>query len=289
MDLPASWQRSINHSMAAITSHQDASRKGVGATAHGVATLRGLEKLQKENAMFHDPYADLLGGEVGAAFVQSFESKPEYAPYGLIDGIAVRTNKIDSEISCAINLDNFDQICVLGAGLDTRPWRLTKDVERSVHYFEVDFQELFDFKLPILNNAGATSTFEYHNVVADLSLPIWPEVLIKSGFDATKRTLWQLEGLIGYLTEDEANALFRTISGTLSAQGSRVVATFLTPATKARTHMHRFFPENPLAFVNGHGWVGEQEEIEKLGERYNRPIRDRCMEGYYIVVANLVY
>lgn len=96
-----------------------------------------------------------------------------------------------------------------------------------------------------------------------------------------------MEGLIGYLTEEEASALFHILSTELSAKNSRIVATFLTPACRTSTDMHRFFPENPLSFVNSHGWTGEQDEIDTVALKYNRPLHDKFMSGYFFVVVNL--
>jgi methyltransferase (TIGR00027 family) len=244
-----------------------------------------MEDTYGEEALFRDPYAALMGGDVGRAFVAKKNSLG--SELGIIDGLAVRTRKIDDEMIKGYKNDGFKQICVLGAGLDTRAWRLPNDSNHDIKYFEVDFPELFDYKLPLLATAEAVSQFNYHSVVADLSLPAWPDVLIASGFDPSQPTLWLLEGLIGYLTEEEANSLFERISNTLSAKGSRMVATFLTPLTKTKTDMHRFFPVDPLGWCSGHGWSGVQRDIETIGVALGRPIRDRSMEGYYILVINL--
>jgi methyltransferase (TIGR00027 family) len=208
--------------------------------------------------------------------------------HGRVDGIAVRTRKIDDEIIKGYSKNGYRQICVLGAGLDTRAWRLSNDSKHGIKYFEVDFPELFAYKLPLLETAGAVSSFEYHSVIADLSLSVWPEMLIAAGFDVTQPTIWLLEGFIGYLTEDEANSLFEKISGSLSAKGSRMVATFLTPVTKTSTGMHRFFPEDPLLWCGGHGWSGVQTDIHKIGEELGRPLSPDHMVGYFIVVVDLL-
>eukprot|EP01034_Spumella_vulgaris_P035665 gene35665-43979_t len=162
---------------------------------------------------------------------------------------------------------------------------LFKDPYASLMSGEV---ELFDYKLPILTEAGAVSPFDYRNVFADLSLPGWPEVLIAAGFDPAQPTLWLLEGFLGYLTEEEANNLFEKISKTLSAKGSRMVITFLTPATKTSTGMHRFFPENPLSWCNGHGWTGVQTDIHVIAKELGRSLPASRMEGYFIVVIDLL-
>ncbi len=186
--------------MAETCSHHDVSRKGVGVTAHFVAALRSIEN-DKDVAvrLFRDPYAGVLAGELGARSASKMfnsavtSDKPENSevkvvPLGLIEGVAIRTRKIDDETIKYLIQEPLLQICVLGAGLDTRPWRIdlsetdhsTVDISRF-NYFEVDFPEMFDYKLPLLQTANAVSKFNYVSVVADLSVSGWTEKLISAG------------------------------------------------------------------------------------------------------------
>jgi O-methyltransferase involved in polyketide biosynthesis len=104
-------------------------------------------------------YAEALAGEIGKKYVEGKHGTPTKT---MTDGLAVRTRRIDDEL----NRNTLTQICVFGAGLDTRPWRLKKPflVDEPMHYFEVDFPEIFEFKLKILQEMGAASEFEYHSV-----------------------------------------------------------------------------------------------------------------------------
>lgn len=253
--------------MAAECSHQDETRKGVSSTAHGVASLRAMEaQLDPSVQLFSDPYATILGGEVGQKFINLMTERVDKTPYALIDGLAVRTKRIDDEVrEC-----RFSQICVPGAGLDARPWRLKKPIDGPVHYYEVDFPEIFNFKLNALKGANATTEYEYHSVNTDLSLDSWCNDLIAAGFDVTQPTLFIMEGLINYLTKEEADSLFTKITTILAARGSKLIMTCMTPSVKSGTDMHRFKPEVPIDFVTSHGWTGYQEEINAIGIRFNR-------------------
>lgn len=275
-------------------SHQDESRRSVGDTAFAVACARGMEfDTHGEDALFHDPYATLLAVDIGMTMMKTICAKRpgDLATEleRLVAMVAVRTRKLDDEIVKGIH-DNFRQICIVGAGLDTRAWRLQKNVEHPVSFFEIDFPEIFEHKLTILKAANASTCFDYHAVCADLSIPEWHSQLTASGFDVTKPTLWLLEGLIGYLTEEEANSMFRCISSTLSAKNSRIIATFVTRADRNVTSMHRFFPPNPLDWVKGYGWMGEQDVIENIAPQYGRKFStevDATGTGYYVLVADL--
>ncbi len=133
------------------------------------------------------------------------------ATIGMINGLSVRTKRIDDELE----KNNLTQICVFGAGLDTRPWRIKKpsSVADPIHYFEVDFPEVFAFKLATLHDAGAVSEYEY-SVGTDLSVSGWSQVLIDSGFNPNIPTFFILEGFVNYLTVDEVTAFFNILSKT---------------------------------------------------------------------------
>jgi len=272
--------------MAAVCSHKDEERKGVSVTAHGVAYMRSVEDhVAPELRLFHDPYAAILGGEEGKSFIESrHKGKPAI---NLVNGLSVRTRRIDDEFKDSQLL----QICVFGAGLDTRPWRLKKTVHHPVDYFEVDFPEIFAFKIPTLEAANAVSEFIYHAVNTDLSLNDWSDKLIADGFDPTKPTFFILEGFINYLTKDEAISFFTAFSNKLACPGSRLVMTCATPITMTTTSMHRFFPENPLEFFTQFGWSGKQELVGDLAVAYGRALptdNDAGMKGYYIVTAERI-
>lgn len=234
--------------------------------------------------MYHDPYAAALAGEAGMKFVVDKHGMPTTA---MINGMSVRTKRIDDEFESS----SLKQICVFGAGLDTRAWRLKKTASEPVHYFELDFPEVFAFKLDTLKGANAVSDFVYHSVETDLSVQGWPEHLLAAGFDPTIPTFFILEGFVNYLTHEEVISFFTTLSTSLTAKGSRLVMTCATPVTQASVNMHnmhRFFPERPLEFFGQFGWSGKQELVEDLAVVYNRPLDEKNnLKGYYIITAEL--
>ena len=282
--------------MSDNVSHQDKTRSKVGITAHLVASGRAAENA-KEDGLFKDPYAHLLGVtpemEASLPVVDSYRAEGRTAENdrASYDACAVRTRKIDDEFARFLKETPKAQIVALGAGLDTRAFRLNiiprpGVTTSSTSYFELDFPEIFDFKLPVLAQAGAVATFDYHSVAADLSLPGWIEKLTAAGFDASVPTFWLLEGFTGYLTETEFHSLFDTLTE-LSAPCSRVVATFLTPATETFVNLHRFRPAVPIDEVTRHaGWAGAQEDIRAVALTYNRPIGGTRHNGYFFVIAD---
>jgi len=262
----------------------------VGATALYVALYRSLEQeLHAENPLFHDPYSKVLSGAIESTkIMESSLASKDSSIQWFQELTAIRTRKIDDMMTIALQDHHITQICALGAGVDTRPWRLNSGLsnQQEIPYYEVDFPEIFDYKLPILKANNAIPQFDYRKVEADLSVPSWLEKLEQTGFQREIPTVWLLEGLTGYLTEEELRLLFNRISE-LSAPGSQLIATFLTPVMLRRSlSLHRYAPEDPLTFVHDYGWSGIQVDIADYAMELGRSTAlDEACRGYFLVTV----
>ena len=147
------------------------------------------------------------------------------------------------------------QCVVLGAGMDSRAWRLR--LPASLRWFEVDREDVLRAKETLLSDAGAeieilspmrrvesfntqltnkigridhhTSAVEYplrtysrDAVTADLGDPSWVKSLVDAGFDRSKPTVWLAEGLLMYLEPERVTGLLKELAG-LSAPGSALL------------------------------------------------------------------
>ena len=190
----------------------------------------------------------------------------------MVEKFAVRTKVFDDYVSNCVTEDGISQVCVIGAGLDTRPWRLFNVNPESLHWYEVDFPEIFAYKLPTIGEAGgATNCGTYHPVAADLSIPNWVDKLLASGFQTDKRTAWVMEGLTGYLTEDELSILVEAVTNRLSAPGSKLMASFVGKSNDLKAiNLHRFQTDLALEFMKKFGWEGTQEDLIDILPKYKR-------------------
>ena len=278
--------------MAEKCSHQDASRGTVSSTAHFAAFMRSVEH-ESGRKIVNDPFARDLAGEVGLNWYNKKTVEDnEYVLY-LQVLFACRTKAIDDAIKAALSEGKVRQVCVLGAGLDSRPWRLPGN--KSIKYFEVDFPEIFAYKLPVIEKHDKESEFSYITVGADLSLPSWVDKLRDSGFDSSLPTLWMMEGLTFYLTEDEIRTFFQSIAS-LSCPESVLIADFISTYGVNRnghssfSHMFRFTPDVPLDFVSQFGWCGSVETISTLAEQYGVDFLlpeafQEKVKGYFVVTT----
>lgn len=120
-------------------------------------------------------------------------------------------------------IPNIAQFVILGAGFDTRAFRLPKDV--GVRSFEIDTLETQVIKREALKKAGINSagvTF----VAADFEKEDWLSRLVKAGLEADKPALFLWEGVIMYLNREAVEDTLRKIAST--ARGSVLAFDYMT-------------------------------------------------------------
>jgi len=147
---------------------------------------------------------------------------------GGFDVIALRTKALDQVVATAVAA-GCRQVAILGAGLDSRAWRL--DLLKDATVFEVDRAESQAVKrertAPLLARAGSVRF-----VAADLVFDEWWLGLAAEGHDPQRPTCWLVEGVLPYLPPYTVARLLRQLAGA-SAAGSTVAATFIPEQPEA--------------------------------------------------------
>ncbi len=168
----------------------------VADTAFWVATFRGNEGLRAD-AAFHDPLAAMLAGARGR---QIAASMPRSAVVAW--ATVVRTSAIDTLIGEALGM-GIDSVVNLGAGLDTRPYRLP--LPAGLRWVEIDFPHVIETKDAALG--GHAPACRVERVGLDLLDRVRRRELFATLGSQTKRTLVIAEGVIPYLTNADTEAL----------------------------------------------------------------------------------
>jgi methyltransferase (TIGR00027 family) len=174
--------------------------------------------------------------------------------------LPVRTRWFDDAVAAAV-ADGIDQVVLLGAGMDTRAFRLP--LPPDLDWYEVDHAPLFAVKEPVLAAAGAVARCRRHTVVADVTGDLLA-ALAAAGFRAGRRTAWVAEGLLYYLTPAQVDTLLRTLAGA-GAPGSRLLADLTgtgrleeMQATRLRHGVRDLPPpyghDDPAALLAATGW-----------------------------------
>ncbi|KAG7391818.1 hypothetical protein PHYPSEUDO_003438 [Phytophthora pseudosyringae] len=181
------------------------------------AYLRAIED-GREDRLIHDPFAEPLTRQVAPQLAPRLKKWEEKQP-NPEDYVSLRGRYLDEAL--AQRIPGIRQVVLLGAGLDTRVFRL--ESLSGCHVLEIDQSaELFEHKRAVLKELEPKLLVARHDcVVADLNAFNWEEGLLSSGFDPDIPTFWALEGIMMYLTRASNLALLKTID-VLSAPGSEV-------------------------------------------------------------------
>lgn len=186
---------------------------GVAMTAIGVAVIRARET-ERADRLYSDPFAQLFVDAAKPSFGERWDRLAPLADT-FYEGRTVGVRLVDDRVEEAVAV-GIRQIVILGAGLDTRAFRM--DLPADTRFFELDLPETFAFKEPVLERAGATPRYERHVLPVDLRED-WAEPLLAQGFRPDKPAHWVDEGVLGYLLRVDAQRVVETITE-LSAPGS---------------------------------------------------------------------
>lgn len=194
-------------------------------TAQGVLAERAL---LDHLGVVDDPYAHGMLDPALRRLVDTLRRLPPgtWRRAVTLAGLAARVVWTDREVTSAID-DGIDQVVVVGAGYDSRAWRMDRP---GVRWFELDHRASQAAKRSVAPGPGPTW------VEADLRTEDALDVLRSDGLATDRPTLFVVEGVTMYL--DEA-VLRRQLEGLAAgaATGSRLVADFQPPAatTAGRT------------------------------------------------------
>ena len=181
-----------------------------------VRALPGVPRLGLRLAAGPVLLAHRLTGYVPRAFRYPFEG--DISPQ---DETSARTWFFDAAVDR--HLLDVAQFVILGAGFDTRAYRLPEDTR--VRVFEVDSPQTQIVKRETLKKAGIDSsgvTF----VSADFEKEDCLACLAAAGFDPGKPTLFLWEGVTMYLDREAVENTLRKIAST--AHGTVVAFDYLT-------------------------------------------------------------
>jgi len=169
-------------------------------TAFWVASYRALES-ERADALFRDPLAGILSGEKGKQIARSM---PDSRSMAFI--MTVRTTAIDRLILSAI-ARGVDTVLNLGAGLDTRPYRMA--LPKDLRWVEADFASIVEFKDDKLSAFSPVCAFE--RVPIDLADRTARQALLERVARGAQSVLVITEGVVIYLPDDEVRRLAEDI------------------------------------------------------------------------------
>jgi methyltransferase (TIGR00027 family) len=204
-------------------------RQTVGRTALGTAICRLIEQYQPAaTRLFDDPVVEeLVGGAIrlmmrfAAMRNLTIRQTDGIAP-GIFGAQICRTRYIDDAVQAGLS-QGIGQLVILGAGFDTRPYRLPG--MEHVQVFEVDLQAVQDEKKKRLQSYGGWPPANVAFIPIDFDTQTLEAVLAGTAFDPSRPALFIWEGVTRYISE----AAVRQTLGFIGklAPGSILVFTYV--------------------------------------------------------------
>ena len=183
----------------------------------------------------------------GASFVSSFIDRRWP---GVRSSVVARTRLIDDAISAAGDQD-IEQLVILGAGFDSRAYRMTR--LRGVEVFEVDHPDTQAAKQRVLTRRLGILPDHVRFVAVDFGRDDLTSSMSRAGYRESARTFILWEGVTNYLTEDAVDSTLRWCARALAG------------STLLFTYVHRDILTRPAAFAGTRNLFAS---LEKAGERF---------------------
>lgn len=235
---------------------------------------RALET-ERPDALFQDPFARRLAGALGETLMEMLGDKQNAT-----NAIAVRTCVIDELILRLVYSKGIDTVLNLGAGLDTRPYRLS--LPSSLRWIEVDLPAILSYKEQKLQNEQPACLLELvHLDLSDISLR---NVLFSRVKTAAKQVLVIAEGFFVYLPPEQVASLAEDLHKQLNFRW--LLLEVLSSFTLQQFHKYQvkkifdqyfaagnatwlFAPEEGAEFFRQYGWQVNEfrsnwEELRRL-------------------------
>jgi methyltransferase (TIGR00027 family) len=258
--------------------------EAVSRTAIGVARVRARET-ERPDGLFRDPYAQLFAslGELPSS------EPPSAARLAIAFQIIIRTRFYDDWLTAAA-AEGVRQFVLLGAGLDTRAYRLEWPTGTAV--YELDLPPVVEAKREVLEQADASPACRRTTIGVDLTGE-WAGELQTVGFDATQPTAWLAEGLLVYLSAEQAAHILETATQ-LSTPGSQL-------ATEAVAGTHERVTDTDTAatvamwqggladglqpWLTTHGWKPRFHSLVDVAAKYGRPTQTTRSESGFVTAT----
>jgi methyltransferase (TIGR00027 family) len=242
----------------------------VSETAFWVARFRAKES-KRPDALFNDPLASLLVKDKDSQSLEN-RSDAQYVNWTVV----MRTIIIDEMIEDLI-LSGVNTIINLGAGLDTRPYRM--NLPDSLEWIEADLPEIISYKERVLLNEKSMCKLTRFSL--DLADERVRNQFLKEQGMKSSNILVITEGVLPYLEEEEVSSLAQQLSMLpgytkwIGEYHSNEMYKHLRNKKKNREMgkaTFKFFPVDWLKFFEKRNWKAEKiSYLMEKGESVSRP------------------
>lgn len=249
-------------------------------TARLTAAFRVLES-ERHAPLVSDSWAAELAGERGKSLLRQFPTPRESS-----NGSVVRTWLIDQVIQKMVELHDIETVLCLGAGFDTRPYRLP--LPKRLRWVEIDLDDVIQHKRSVLRRVA--SSCKVQRFVVDLLDTERRRAWMGEYLPAYGRTLVVTEGLLVYLMRQEVASIAADLHETgevlswITDLGSPFVMEWMDRLTETVPGMEgvlwSFAPANPELDFHRMNWsFGKLYSIIRRADRLGRPLISAKVES----------
>ena len=217
-----------------------------GRSAYGAAATRAMEMFEPSNLrLFEDNLVihllpSLARFILPRAKIRSwFQNWFDRQAPGIRGALLCRTRAIDDMLNTSI-ANGIRSLVILGAGLDTRPYRLPELSGLSV--FELDLPRVQTAKKNRLERRLGALPANVRFVPIDFNVESIDSALARSGFGRSTPALFLWEGVSQYLQPSAVDAVLRAVAS--MPAGSELIFTYVLEEAITR----RFRPDRAAAF-----------------------------------------
>ena len=185
----------------------------ISETAIAIASLRALSNYETDvNVQSKDGLAEIFLPDDRQTALRTYSSREnikKYIPQGMYEYVIARTKYFDSVFNEAIQ-QSIEQIVLLGAGFDSRPYRFHPLIT-TTRIFEVDMKPTQDHKLGCLRKHHV----EIHPNISFIPMNFETDdpitMLGQYGYSTSKQTLFFGEGVTFYLSHDTVSRMLKRL------------------------------------------------------------------------------
>jgi methyltransferase (TIGR00027 family) len=242
----------------------------VSETALMVAMWRAAEN-NRPNPLYRDPLALRLAGDRGREIIKGLPKGHSSMSRWMM---AIRTRVIDDLIRAAV-AEDVDLVLNLGAGLDTRPYRL--ELPSNLCWVEVDcakITELKEFRL-----FGEKPACKLERATCDLTDVSSRRALLALASEKSRNALVLTEGVIPYLSAEDVGALacdlnkYPCFRYWITDYFSPFITKYQqSKKMRIKNAPFKFAPEDYFGFFLSNGWQAKDVRyIADAAQKLGRP------------------
>jgi methyltransferase (TIGR00027 family) len=241
-------------------------KKGLSKMAELIAVHRVVESaLPESERICYDPYAVRL---VDPGIFEFARKNPEKAKAmrehyerlfpGLGNSIRARVRYFDGFVKASVD-GGIEQLVILGAGYDTRAYRI--EGLKKIKVFEVDHPATQEVKTDKISNIFGTLPNNVVYIPVDFEAEDLGQKLLENGYDKSQKTLFVMEGLVMYIPPEAVDATLSFIVENFG-KGSAII-----------------FDYYPLSLVDGTSDLEEALNIRNFVSQQGEPLLFGIEEG----------